>query len=86
MKELRERPRRMFTRRFAMSPIEYLMNVRLYHARNLLITSDKLISEIGALCGFSSEQYFYRLFRRRYGMTPHHYRTNSQLGRGRLPV
>ena len=82
----REHLCRMFSRRFAMSPIGYLMNVRLYHARNLLITSDKLISEIVTLCGFSSEQYFYRLFRRRYGMTPHRYRTNYQLNRGRFSV
>lgn len=53
---------------------EYLNYVRLQNAERLLFSSDKPISEIIYECGFSTPQNFFRLFKARYGYTPHKYK------------
>ncbi len=56
---------------------EIITAKRLEMAKRLLTETDKSISEISALSGFSGESYFYKLFRRRYGTTPKHYRLEN---------
>lgn len=52
------------------SPVEILRNRRLARARQLIISSEKTISEIGYEVGFSSPAYFGKCFRERYNETP----------------
>lgn len=50
---------------------EYVNQVRLKYACQLLIDSPKLsIDEVSENCGFSSRSTFFRLFRKYYGMSP----------------
>lgn len=52
------------------SPVELLRRLRLKHARELLTTTEKTISEIGYEVGFSSAAYFTKCYRDEFGETP----------------
>lgn len=59
------------------SPINFINRVRLDRAQRLLRTTQKSVTEIAFECGFSSGQYFARLFRRQTEMTPGEYRAQK---------
>jgi len=63
-----------FHRVMEVSPIEFLVRRRLHHARELLRNSTLQVQQISELCGFSSPQYFVRVFARRQGVSPGKYR------------
>lgn len=52
------------------SPVELLRNLRLKKSRELLLTTDKSISEIAYEVGFSAPAYFTRCYREAFGETP----------------
>ena len=52
------------------SPVELLRNLRLKRARDLLLTTDKSVSEIAYEVGFSAPAYFTRCYREAYNETP----------------
>lgn len=58
---------------------EYLEELRLNHAMTLLQTSDLSITEIASSCGFSTQNTFYKAFRRRYDLSP------SAVRRSKMP-
>lgn len=53
---------------------DYLNQERLRHAVLLIETTDLKLKEIVGRVGFSSQTYFDRQFKSRYGMTPNTYR------------
>lgn len=53
---------------------KYIDEVRLRNAKDVLISSDKTISEIAFDCGFSSASYFTEFFTANTGMSPKEYR------------
>lgn len=65
---------REFQELVGMRPMEYLVDHRLFVASQLLKTTDAGIGEIAVGCGFSSQSYFTKRFRERYGHTPSHHR------------
>lgn len=56
---------------------EYLIGVRIKEASNMLLTTDKSITEIAISCGFNDSNYFGDAFRRIKGVSPHKYRKNK---------
>lgn len=58
------------------SPIVYLNRYRITQSTELLIHTNKNISDIASLCGFNNSSYFNKLFLRYIGCTPKQYRTN----------
>ena len=72
---------RFFNEYYNMSPLSYLMNVRLAQAESLLFSSDLSITNIAFDCGFRDSNYFSKLFKKMNGLSPHQYRkrhlTNS---------
>lgn len=56
------------------SPIDYLLQVRLSKAADLLLKTPLPISEIALKCGFPDSNYFSRQFRKRYSVSPKTYR------------
>jgi AraC-like DNA-binding protein len=66
----------MFRRTFGAPPSRYLMNLRIRHAQNLLLTTDRRISDIAAECGFENPLYFSRIFTKRCRFSPRHFRQN----------
>ncbi|MFY0758514.1 bifunctional transcriptional activator/DNA repair enzyme AdaA [Metabacillus dongyingensis] len=65
---------RLFKRVKGISPSEYVQQIRLEKAIDLLETSGLSISEIGSAVGFSSTPYFITLFKKKLGYTPSSYR------------
>ena len=65
---------KQFTRYMQISPNEYLIMIRLNHAKELLKYSTHTVEEISELCGFNQCSHFIRTFKTRIGMTPLKYR------------
>ena len=63
------------------SPIDFLLSVRLEHAKKMLISTKKSINEIAEACGFSSANYFGLIFKKKENLSPVHYRKH-QLNKG----
>lgn len=53
---------------------DYLMEIRLKRARELLVTTDMEIQEIAKSVGYSDHQYFHRLFKKKMSVTPNQFR------------
>lgn len=66
-----------FKKEFGVSPIEYLIDVRLKKAETLLSSSNKTITDIALETGFSNTNYFSDFFRKKHGVSPLQYRKNS---------
>ncbi len=69
--------RRNFTKVYKVSPIEYLIRIRLMRAAELLLTGNTPVAEIAARCGIDNVSYFCSLFRSRTGYTPNNLRSNN---------
>lgn len=71
-----------FTRAFreetGLSPMAFLMQVRIHHALKMLEKQDMKVSGIATRVGFSSPQRFNAAFRKYMGMTPLQYRKKIQ--------
>ena len=52
------------------SPVELLRNARLNRAYQMLLTTDKSVSEVAYAVGFTSPSYFTKCFKEEYGMVP----------------
>lgn len=67
--------RRVFGAEMGVSPLEYLISLRIRRAKAFLISKrDKSIAEIGEECGYSSQYYFSASFRKETGVSPLEYR------------
>lgn len=60
----------VFRRWIGRPPHTYLNDVRLHHARRLLKTTAMNVAEAARTVGIHDANYFSRLFRKRFGMTP----------------
>lgn len=65
---------REFRRAFDLTPHQYMTQVRLERARELLMTTDRSVTEICMAVGFSSLGSFSTLFARHVGHSPARYR------------
>lgn len=63
-----------FTAETGVTPQEYLANLRLQKAVELLGESTLTVNEIAERCGFRSGNYFAKVFRRRLGKKPSEFR------------
>lgn len=59
------------------SPIEYLLNIRILKAKELLQKTNKSISQIADICGFSSANYFGLVFKQKENISPLAYRKHQ---------
>jgi AraC-like DNA-binding protein len=71
---------RRFTRRFGLSPVRYLRNLRCVSAKRLLRVGLP-ISEVAHALSFSDQAHFTREFKKIHGITPGSYRTAVSAGR-----
>ncbi len=65
---------RLFKLKLRTSFTEYLQRLRLANSCRLLLETDQNIEEIAAAVGYQNVQFYYRLFRRYYALTPQQYR------------
>ncbi|BBI36533.1 AraC family transcriptional regulator [Cohnella abietis] len=69
---------KLFKKHRHLSITDYINDVRISSARDLIATSDEAIHVIMESCGFLSRSHFYTLFKKVYGVTPIQYRSNSK--------
>lgn len=64
----------VFKKTYALTPYKYVNMLRLEHARQLLITTDKSCQTVSDECGFAEYSLFYKLFRSQFGTSPQQYK------------
>lgn len=69
------RYRTLFRHYTGLSPMEYLITLRINHSRSLILQTDLSIKEIAEAVGYPDQLYFSRIFRSRTGMTPTAYKS-----------
>ncbi len=69
---------RLFQNSMGITPIEYLISVRLQNAQSLLMNTNKSILDIALETGFGSSSYFGKIFRSHHRLTPAQYRNLSR--------
>ena len=72
---------RVFHAQLGMSFTDYLSNVRMQHVKELLIRTDKSITEIALSTGFCHGDYLATQFKRKVGMTPTQFRKSNLQGK-----
>lgn len=65
---------RIFKEQFGVSVNNYLVQIRITHAKQLLRFTDMSIEMIGAECGMSDPNYFCRIFKKIEGISPSEFR------------
>jgi AraC-like DNA-binding protein len=70
--------RSTFADHTGLSPHQYLLELRLVRARNLLTETQFSVKEIAVQTGFGDEHYFSRLFRQKLNYTPSQWRSRSR--------
>lgn len=55
---------------------DYINNIRINQAKNIMERDDCMIYEISEKVGFTSSQYFSKIFKENVGLTPNQYRRN----------
>lgn len=66
---------RIMKQEFGVTPSQYITNLRLQYASNLLTTTNYDILSISVRLGFSSLSHFITIFKEKYGLTPSKYRS-----------
>ena len=72
---------RAFHKRFGTTVTEYITGVRLKRAEFMLRKTSLPVKEIAESCGFSSANYFAKVFQGRYGTSPQQYRQKQSPGK-----
>jgi AraC-like DNA-binding protein len=67
-----------FAEYYGTSPGKWLTQKRLDHARLLIETSKKSVTEVASDSGFENLSHFSRIFKQRYGMSPLQYKATTR--------
>ncbi|RLD83367.1 MAG: AraC family transcriptional regulator [Bacteroidetes bacterium] len=71
--------RKMFKKYMGISPAKYHTDLRVLRAKELLLSSDKLVKQVSNELGFQSIYYFSRLFKNKTGISPSKFRAQNNL-------
>lgn len=66
-----------FTQYVGISPRQYIINIRMTKAKELLVNSLFQVSEVARLTGYDNPLYFSRLFKKTWGMSPKEYKEQN---------
>jgi AraC family transcriptional regulator len=69
---------RAFAAAFPSTPHQFILDRRISHAKTLLNSTDRSITEISAALGFATHSHFSTTFKKRTGLTPAQYRTTIE--------
>ena len=69
---------RLFVKYTGTSIHQYIINKRLSAARELMLSSDLSLAEISEQVGFNNYSFFSSYFKKRFGISPAKFRSNSQ--------
>ncbi len=70
---------RVFKEAFNCTPTDYITNIRVKNAKQLLAASNYSITEVAFRCGFSDSNYFSRAFKKATDLSPTQYRSNAYM-------
>lgn len=70
--------RRLFKEYTGFAPAQYVQELRIQHAKELLTNTDMPTKEIAFLSGFENPEYFFTAFKNKTGYTPSRYRNFTQ--------
>ncbi|REE92835.1 AraC family transcriptional regulator [Paenibacillus taihuensis] len=70
---------KLFKDSTGVSITEYMNDVRLRHAQELLENDDYTVIEVMEKCGYGNPSYFFRLFKGKFGSTPKEYRMKKSI-------
>lgn len=68
---------RSFARTYGLPPSEFVQRERMERAARLLINGELSIKAVSTVCGFDDPNYFAKVFRRSYAISPSAFRTNG---------
>ena len=68
---------KIFKNTLSITPGNYLLNIRISAAQNLLVNTHQSLIEIAFNCGFNSQSYFSDCFKKNIGVTPKDFRKNA---------
>lgn len=69
---------RLFKNQIGVGPIEYLIHVRIYKSKQLLLRSEARIQEVASSVGYADVYYFSRLFKKHTGSSPLQFREDNR--------
>lgn len=75
----------LFKRTFGVNFLDYLTELRMEAAKDLLTDPLRSTAEVAGMVGYESANYFTRAFKKKVGMTPTDYRRAAAQGRGGVP-
>ena len=73
--------RKLFSENYHTSPKQYILDIRMQKAKQLLTDSSLSVASISELCGFSSVYTFSRCFKEKTGMSPMEYAKENRVYR-----
>lgn len=69
--------RRIFKKSFGITPKQYILDIRVKKAKQLLSSDQFSVTEIAEQCGFASVYHFCRAFKEKTGLTPTEYKKTT---------
>ncbi|REG82866.1 AraC family transcriptional regulator with amidase-like domain [Marinomonas pollencensis] len=70
---------RLFKQNLSSVPSRYYLELRLQHAKQMLLQTDKSITEVGLECGFTTAPHFSTTYKGFFGLSPRAERKNLQI-------
>ncbi len=74
-----ERFRKEFKQKYGLAPKQYIIELRLNHAYNMICNGGVSCTDVAMYCGFSDGSQFSKMFKKRYGITPDKVRPRTNL-------
>lgn len=62
--------KKLFVKKYGMTPLKYILQMKLNHACDLLKTGDYSVGRVAEICGYTDIYYFSRTFKEHMGITP----------------
>lgn len=71
---------RNFKKYMGVTPMQYILSLRISNAENLLEMTDYNLTEISSIIGYDNPLYFSRIFKKQKGISPSEYRKRIRRG------
>ena len=68
----------LFREQMGITPVDFLTNIRIGHAKRMLLTTDKNCTQICYDVGYNNQSYFTRVFKQIVGLTPREFRKQNK--------
>ena len=62
-----------------MTPLQYILSLRISNAQSLLETTKYNVTEIASIVGYENPLYFSRIFKKQVGLSPSEYRGKKHI-------